>query len=62
MLTFAYFNGCEQYEVNHKDSIRTDCRLCNLEWTLPKDNTIHGINSGFKKVFGNDYKVRLSDE
>ena len=62
MLTFAYFDGCDKYEVNHRDSIRSDCRLYNLEWMTPSENTIYGINHGYKKVFGNDYTVTLSDE
>lgn len=62
MMTFMYFDGCEDYEVNHKDGNKQNNLLTNLEWCTHSENTIHAINMGLKQVFGNDYSVRLNNE
>lgn len=62
MMTFAYFLGCENYEVNHIDGNKKNNELSNLEWCTSSENTIHAINNGLKTVFGNEYKVYLSNE
>lgn len=35
--------------INHKNSIRTDNELTNLEWVTYSENTIHGFNYGLIK-------------
>ena len=62
MMTFAYFPGCENYEVNHIDGNKKNNELSNLEWCTSSENTIHAINNGLKTVFGNKYNVYLSNE
>lgn len=63
MLTFCYVPGCENLEVNHKDSNRKNNNITNLEWATSSENTIHGILYGNKTVFGNkDAIVLLTDE
>ena len=62
MRTFAYFPGCEKYEVNHMDGNKLNNRITNLEWCTSSENTIHAINNGLKTVFGNSYNVTITDE
>ena len=62
MFTFAYFPGCEKYEINHIDGNKRNNCITNLEWCTSSENTIHAINMGLKTVFGNEYKVVLSDD
>ena len=62
MRTFAYFPGCEEYEVNHIDGNKLNNKITNLEWCTSSENTIHAIQHGLKTVFGNSYNVELTDE
>ena len=36
-----------ELEVNHKNSIRHDINLSNLEWVTPKENKLHARKYGF---------------
>ena len=53
MMTFAYFPGCENYQVNHIDGNKFN-NVCfkNLEWMLPKDNVRHAIDNDLRKGWG----------
>ena len=62
MESFCYFDGCENYEVNHIDGNKLNNDLSNLEWCTHSENTIHAINNGLKTVFGNQVEVVLTDK
>lgn len=44
-------------EINHKDGIRTNFKLCNLEWCTRVENINHAISTGLRI-----YKNRLTKE
>lgn len=54
MMTFCYFPGCENFEVNHKDGNKFNNEISNLEWATSKENIHHAIDNGLRKSWSGD--------
>lgn len=50
LVMSAFVGDSEGRDVNHKNGIKTDNRLCNLEYCTRKENTNHAVRLG---LFGN---------
>lgn len=59
LMTFDYFKGCENTIINHKDGIKTNAFIWNLEWSTYSDNLKHAIRNNLMRV---GQKGSLSDE
>ena len=63
MLTFAYFPGCENLQVNHIDGEKTHNWISNLEWSSESENRIHAINNDLENtIFGSPIVKLTPDE
>lgn len=58
MLTFV---GKSDHEVNHKDGVKPNNSLSNLEYVTALENTRHAIATGLSKQFGEDGHAKLTN-
>lgn len=42
-------------EVNHKDGVKVNCSIDNLEWATPKENTRHAYKIGLRNNRGENH-------
>lgn len=62
MLAFNYFEGCEKYEVNHKDGVKSHNWIWNLEWSTRKENMDHAVKCGLASSCEDSYRATISNE
>jgi len=53
MMTFCYFPGCEEFQIDHRDGNKDNNNISNLEWVLPKENVNRAINLGLRSPWSN---------
>jgi hypothetical protein len=62
-LVATYFipNPDSKLEVNHKNGIKSDNSIQNLEWVSPSENVQHGYNIGLSKIGEDRYNSKLTN-
>lgn len=55
-------NNKNKTDINHKNGVKHDNRLENLEWLTRKENTIHSAKTGLTKIGELNYCTKLKNK
>lgn len=62
LVAEAFLGSCpDGIQVNHINLIKTDNRLCNLEYVTPEENVHHAIKNGLHPVGSRHVHAKLTE-
>ena len=62
LVALTFLGGDGLMDVNHKDAVKTNNSLDNLEWCTKQDNMSHAIDNGLIPSGQNCHKAKLTVE
>jgi len=62
LITFNPIDNYISFDVNHRNCIKSDNDLCNLEWATRKENCEHAVRNMLYPRCEKHHRCRLSDK